>query len=1085
MSKKIRVGLQIIPDETFSIQVGIAIEQEAQQANVELVPVDISPVEVSGLDYADVLEQLLAQELDSLIILELPQPLIKLIVQNNIQIISLAAQLGCHEKNCNHPAVAAPLGLYNIAQTMTTYLIERLQGRGKVLIVGGLKGVGEDGRSSIAGIRDTLAPMEAVQIYHIPTAWRYDLAYQQTLAGLKGLSSPLNAIFGLSDSVALAGRKAAEELGLLNPDTLVAGINGDPQALNAIARGKMAATIELSTVELGKNAVELALRAASGQSLPLHFNFKSRLITPHNLTEVAAQKLFAIAELPSYLIDVNRQREHQRLTQLETSLAINHQINAILDRSILIRTIVNLIRSNYNYDRVLLYLWSEKDKALILDDPEFLSLSTEKVHFTDDGVLASVFRSRELIFVPDIRHSHRFTQDPYWPELRTRVVLPVKKDGEVLGVLDLQKDYVTHYSNEQLMGLQLLADQLAIAMSNADLYKQALAARKMAEKADKLKTRLLANVSHEFRTPLNIILGYTKSALTVPNSYNLELPAELKSDLGYVYQSGEHLMRLINDLLDLSRAEIDELEIFPQILDTRQFLQEVFHSIANMMDEVAPVKWRFVTPDYLPLLQADPLRLRQILLNLLSNANKFTQQGSITLSAEVCPPYVHIAVADTGNGISSEMQEQIFEPFMVGETSDRHSGGIGLGLTITRRLVALHGGSMRVESQPGQGSIFHIYLPLPNLSGQVLTLPPTLAVQQVQKLVCITNGPELPPEVEMLNCQVNIQVQRLRPSEVIQNLVDMRPSILAWDAATAQENDWLVLDYLRKTPQLAQLPLILSGNSLSISGQTGTTNILLKPFSGQTLQTFLEILRPTPSRDGVLVVDDDIKSLDLYEQLLRIALPSITVHRAEGGQHALNLLQKLVPDLIMIDLMMPEVDGYEVIEWVRSNPSTQNVPVLVISGKVLSAEYIERLDFARLALHSKDILNEVETTHLLQQTLSGRVLLPQHTSILIKRTVAYLQQNFDQPLSLQKIAQEIGISRNYLVRNFHQELGISPWEYLNRYRVKEAKRLLETSDLSITEVAAQIGFDDPAYFSRIFRSHSGQSPKEYRNRQIC
>jgi signal transduction histidine kinase/AraC-like DNA-binding protein/ABC-type sugar transport system substrate-binding protein len=1085
MAAPYRVGIQIIPSDPFWVQIRMAIEQQALKTGVDLISFDIDNLKLPEEAYPGVVEELLADQIDALIILDLPEPLIKIILGQNIPVISLVEQLGSFTQVGGQARLVSPLGLYEIARLMSQYLIEKLQGRGSVLVVGGLtlakngiEGVGEDGRSLLTGISDTFAVHNLIRVSHIPTSWSYEWAYPQILTGMGQLKAPPEAIFSLSDTLALAARAAAGELGLLTPRTLLVGINGDPQALAAIAEGTMAATVGISAVDFATQAVNLALQAAAGQTLPAHFSYQPRLITAENVAEVAVQKLIAIAELPNLLVGVNRRREQQHLVQLETSLAINRRIGAILDQQELSQTIVDLIRSNYNYDRVQLYYWSEADRTLRLDEFNLPDTPPVKIRLEEGGVFSAVLKSGELIFVPDMRHSQRFAPDPRQPDLRSRVVLPVRFSEKVLGVLDLQCDHITPHTREQLLGLQLLADQVAIAIRNAQLYSEALAARQAAEKADKLKTLLLANVSHEFRTPLNIILGYTEGLLKTPNSYHTELPAELISDLGRIYRSGEHLLRLINDLLDLSRAEIDELEIFPEIIDIRPILEEVFQSVAELVTKQKSISWHFEALSDLPYLQIDPVRLRQILLNLLSNSRKFTDQGRITLGAEVQPPYVHLWVKDTGRGISPDQQALIFDSFMVGENSNRRSGGVGLGLSITRHLVTLHRGTITVESEPGKGSTFHIYLPLPNLTGQLLALPPTT---NRQTLVYISNCPDLPPEIERLSHQTNLQLCLLRPAEVRACLLDLHPSILAWDTAGATQSDWLALDYLRETQQLAQLPLMLYGKNAGGGQPPGLTNILLKPFSGQSLAALLEALGPKQNRGEVLIVDDDPETLDFYQQLIRSALPGFTTYRAENGRSAIAILKQHVPGLVIIDLVMPEVDGYAVVEWLRSNPPTQNVPVLVISGKALSADYIQRLDYPRVVFQTKNILYDDEVTNTLRQVSAGTTLLPQFNSIRVKRTVAYLQDNYTRPISLNEIAQEVGISKNYLSEIFHQELGISPWEFLTRYRINQARQLLKTTNLNITEVAAQIGFDDPAHFSRIFRAHLGQSPKEYRN----
>lgn len=1093
-----RVGLQIIPSDQFWVQLRMAVEQQALKLGVELVPLDIDNLKLPQASFAGVVEELLAEKLDALIILDLPETLIKILLEQNLPVITLVEQLSSFDVDQQYARLISPLGLYEMARLMSTFLIEKLQGRGNILAIGGLtldmggiEGVGEDGRTLVKGIYDTFAPYESIRLNHLPTSWSYEWAYPEIYKGLSKLDAPLDAIFCLSDTLALAARDIAGQLGLLTPQTLVVGINGDPQALAAIANGTMTATVSIPAVEFARQALELALQAASGQPVPRHFSYQPRLITAENVFEGAVQKLIAIAELPNLLVGVNRHSEQLRLTQLETSLAINRQIEAILDRRELSETLVNLIRSSYNYDRVQLYLWSESEKALLPDTPGENGQVIQKVRIEDGGILAHGFKSGGPVFVPDLRNSRRFAPDACWPDICTRVVLPVRFGETIMGVLDLHCNRVTSHSREQLLGLQVLADQVAIAIRNAQLYTEALAARQAAEKADKLKTLLLANVSHEFRTPLNIILGYSKGATTQPNSYNTELPPQLVADLTRIYRSGEHLLRLINDLLDLSRAEIDELEIFPEILDVRPILEEVFNNMADLSDANQPeanrlgaggkaLEWRLEAPSGLPLLQVDPVRLRQILLNLLSNARKFTRRGQVTLGAEVQPPYVHLWVQDTGRGISPEQQPFIFDPFTLGEGGDQPSGGIGLGLSITRHLVTLHRGNISVESLPGEGSTFHIYLPLPNLSGQLLAVPPT----NQQTLVYISNRPGLPPEYENFRQQENMQILQLRPVEIRSQLLELQPSVLAWDATETAENDWQALDYLREDQQLAQLPLLLYSHPGGEEAQPGLTNLLQKPFSGQTLSTMLEALSPKKTRGEVLIVDDDVEMLDYYQQLIQQAQPGMTVHRAENGKTAIELLKQLTPSLVIIDLVLPELDGYSVVEWLRGNPVTQNVPVLVISGKALSAESLKRLDYPRVVFQSKAILHPDEVSNTLLQITAGANLLPQFNSNRVKRTVVYLQNNFTRPITLNDISQEIGISKNYLSEIFHQELGISPWEYLTRYRITQAKQMLKTTNRNITEIAAHSGFDDPAHFSRIFRAHTGQSPKEFRNNPL-
>jgi signal transduction histidine kinase/AraC-like DNA-binding protein len=617
------------------------------------------------------------------------------------------------------------------------------------------------------------------------------------------------------------------------------------------------------------------------------------------------------------------------------------------------------------------------------------------------------------------------------------------------------------YSNERLRLL------------NAELTE----ARRVAESANRLKTQFLANVSHELRTPLNIIMGHSRIALELPHAYDVALPPAFVQDQQHITHSAEHLLRLIDDLLDLSRAEIDALELFPETIDTRALLEEMFHSIMDGLTKSDAVQWQLDLPEYLPVIQADSVRLRQILLNLLSNAAKYTQRGKIELGAEVAPPHLHIWVADSGCGISVELQEHIFEPFVTSEQPGRRRQGIGLGLSIARRLVELHHGSMTLQSQPGQGSTFHVYLPLSTLESQPAALPETTN----PILLVLSANEQLPAELIGLSQRQHATLRRLRAGERPQDaLADGHPVGLVWDISAAQPTDWEIIQQLRSHPRLCRIPVILYGQQAANPDLTlGMTDFVIKPVSGDALVKAAHALRQPADTDPILVVDDDPEARDLYGRLLSTAFPENPIQLAENGAVALQLLEEETPKLVVLDLMMPEVDGFAVLKHLRAQPRTRQTPVLVLSGHMLSAKDVERLDYARVTFYTKDVLSADETVVQTRRILTG-VQLPQHTSILVKQALAYIHQNYQQTLTRQDVAGHVRVSARYLSQIFTDELGISLWEYLCRYRVMHAKVLLRTTSESVTNVALQVGFDDPAYFSRVFRKETGRSPRAYR-----
>jgi signal transduction histidine kinase/DNA-binding LacI/PurR family transcriptional regulator/AraC-like DNA-binding protein len=629
-----------------------------------------------------------------------------------------------------------------------------------------------------------------------------------------------------------------------------------------------------------------------------------------------------------------------------------------------------------------------------------------------------------------------------------------------------------------------LRGHLSSALKSAELIQVALDAETRAVKADQLKTHLLANVSHELRTPLNIILGLSQSALASPNPYEIELPGRLAKDLKYIFDCGEYLVRLVNDLLDMSRAEVGELDLCFEPVSPRALLKETFDSFQeSSISAPKDVELFLEIPEHLPMLQADPVRLRQILINLLSNAVKFTPSGSIHLGAEVQLPHIHLWVRDTGTGIPLEMQERIFEPFVKVDPPEKRRAGIGLGLSITRRLVALHGGSISLESQPQRGTSFHVYLPLPGLdraSAQAVDL------QGAQPLLLWLSSSETPAEAVVSLCLRS----GLNPrwignlGDVDQILLAGRPVALAWDLEHSRPGDWSIIQKLRRNPQFCQLPLLLYQGTIAekTTADSRLTNVVLKPAGAHTLRHVLDLLPQALQRGEIWIVDDDPQALEYYQSLLSNFQADFVVRPIHGGAEALRLLATESPDLVILDLMMPGVDGFQVLEQLRGKDKTQLIPVIVLTGKMLSYEDVKRLDSPKVFLQTKGVLSNLETSDEIGRILTAPSALPQPTSLLVKQALACIQQNYTRALSLTELAWTVGVSKSYLSRIFKLETGISLWDYLNRFRVLKAKELLLQTDDSITDIAADVGYDDAGYFGRIFREIVDCSPRTYRQK---
>jgi YesN/AraC family two-component response regulator len=231
----------------------------------------------------------------------------------------------------------------------------------------------------------------------------------------------------------------------------------------------------------------------------------------------------------------------------------------------------------------------------------------------------------------------------------------------------------------------------------------------------------------------------------------------------------------------------------------------------------------------------------------------------------------------------------------------------------------------------------------------------------------------------------------------------------------------------------------------------------------------------------VLIVDDDPQAREAHKKLVEQGLPNYPICLTENGEAALAAMINELPVLVLLDLVMPGLSGADVLDRMRADPNLRQVPVIVLSNKVLSLEDVRRIEgHARVTLQSKGIWSAEETIAVLNRARFGTDHLPAHTSALVKKALAYLHQNYAHPVSRWEIAEAVGVSQDYLTRVFSRELNISPWEYLNRYRILQSKQLLLNTTETVGAIARQVGFKDQAYFSRVFHKVTGMSPQAFR-----
>ncbi len=1069
-----RLGTIIIASDPYWIQALEAIIHASQKMGDELIILRPAATEddLRMIPSDDLVDQILAQDMDALICNFEAFPIIMTLLNENLPVISLS------ELELHHPLFTAVSSLYEGGRMAGEYIAKKLKGKGHALCINaGLEKAFNKGQSRTAGFDDALQPFPRISIEHIPANWNYNQSYPALLSALEDYPKPIDAIFGVSDTLLQAAREAGRKWGLIDKHTILVGLNGDPAALAAVAEGEIAATIDTASEYLGAEAVSIAHRAVLGQPQPDLIQHKFRLITRENVASVATRKLTAIADIPSHMVGYNREQESERLAQLEVSLEITRQIGSLQDRERMIEVTSELVSKYYGYEWVRILRWSKAEQKLVAYSGA-LSPVSRLMPVEQDWLLNHAFRTKEVIYIPDTQTSRRWRLSRDWDQIRSRALLPIQLGGDVIGILDLQSSQPIRRPGLEIGGLKLLASQIGIVIQNADLYQDALRARTTAEQANQLKNRLMANVGHEMRTPLNSILGFSQSLQKQLDQAQAPPVEDLQQDIQHIYRSGEHLMYMINDLLDLSRAEIGALNLYFEQLAPRSFLEDLFSTFIHGQAASSQVTWRLDLPERLPVIWVDVVRLRQILINLLVNAQKFTAQGSVTLGAAVEPPYLHLWVSDTGTGVPIEMQEKIFEPFGI-TAKKRRSDGIGLGLSITRHLVALHGGIITLESRVERGSTFNVYLPLPGISQEPIAAPKDGGQPLMLVVSC---RDEITQDLRQICAHQNLTAKVVSNRDELAAALDKgKPAAVAWDMRHASVREWGLIQQLFTNPSCAALPLILYQGAADGQDATGLTNVVFKPCSTNTLKEWIGQIEPVLGQnDPILIVDDDPQARAYYQKVLHHSQPQRRALVANNGCQALDILKEELPGLILLDLMMPEMDGFAVLEAIRGDARTQHIPVIVISGKLLSYDDVQRLDCLHTTVFTKGILNEGETLALLDQAEEPANPLSHPTSALVKQVLAYLHQNYTQPVTRKDIAAVVGVSENYLSQIFRQEMTLSPWDYLNRFRIQQAKELLSVSDETITKIAMRVGFNDSAYFSRVFRKHTGQSPLEFR-----
>lgn len=535
------------------------------------------------------------------------------------------------------------------------------------------------------------------------------------------------------------------------------------------------------------------------------------------------------------------------------------------------------------------------------------------------------------------------------------LIAPLALGDQVTGSISVQNtERENAFSEADVRLLSTLAASISVALENARLFQQAQDAQAAAERANQAKSTFLANMSHELRTPLNAIIGFTR---IVKRKAQGVLDEKQVDNLDKVLVSAEHLLALINTILDIAKIEAGRMDVQPANFEASTLI-EMCLTTATPLLKTGVVLQKHVHAD-LPTLYSDQEKIKQILLNLLSNAAKFTHEGSITVSAHRLDELLLIDVTDTGIGISHEAQQKVFEEFQQADSSTtRKYGGTGLGLSISRHLARLLGGDLTLTSELGKGSTFTLSFPIrygENAAQDVAMhlLPATRAVQAASHtaraskriVLAIDDDPDVIYLLQENLKDAGYQVVGVTSStQALQQAKTLQPAAITLDILMPDKDGWQVLHELKADPATSAIPVILLTivDKKPLGYQLGAADYLVKPFDADAVLHALERVthQSGMSPKKLLVVDDDVQVLDMVQQLLHTRYQ---IETARDGIAALETLPRFMPDALLLDLMMPRLDGFGVIENLRGDARYRNLPIIILTAKSLTQAETERL----------------------------------------------------------------------------------------------------------------------------------------------
>jgi signal transduction histidine kinase/DNA-binding response OmpR family regulator len=666
------------------------------------------------------------------------------------------------------------------------------------------------------------------------------------------------------------------------------------------------------------------------------------------LTTFATQAAIAIRQVHLHgALEARQQELSQKVDQLEALGEVGQAVSSSLDPDQVLAMIIMHAVQLSGTDGGSIFEFDDTDEAFVIrtaygTSTELVDVLRRTYIGLNETLVGRAAKEGRPIQVPDLRNENldahlRQLNDAGW---RSLVAVPMLHENRIVGALVVRRRRPGDFSEEICELMQTFASQSALAIHNARQFHELERKRDEVEIASRHKSEFLASMSHELRTPLNAVIGFSEVLLEQMFGDLNDRQGEYLRD---ILSSGRHLLELLNDILDLSKVEAGRMDIQRSTFPVHETLEyglsmvrerAVRHEITLSLD---------VAPE-VDLIEADELRIKQVMLNLLSNAVKFTPDGGeVVVRARVDGPELVVTVSDTGIGIAPDDRERIFDSFQQAGRGVQQQEGTGLGLTLSKRILELLGGRMWLETEVGVGSTFGFAIPLGTTAE-----PSAQSAEQAPiagPLVVVIEDDR--PSLELLTLYlegagVEVVGARDGPSG-LETVRRRHPAAVVLDIRLPEMDGWEVLTALKADPVTAEIPVVVVSmlDERGMGFALGAAEYLVKPVSRELVLAALSRVGVLPEAGTLLVIDDDPLALELVTAVLEPR--GWTVLSAGDGETGTAMARSHQPSVVLLDLLMPGMDGFAVAETLRSDSATMAIPIVVLTAKTLTRADRDRL----------------------------------------------------------------------------------------------------------------------------------------------